>query len=130
MTATGLGYNGDISTTASGKTCQRWDSQYPHSHTFTYMQNQENYCRNPSADSDLWCYTIDPAFRLENCNVPICGKCFISYSSGNNYTDEKILTMLFKRYVDFNLLLKNQVLTLEYYIIYVYLDTPRMLVHS
>lgn len=55
---------------------------------------------------------------------------FVSYSSGNNYTDEKILTMLFKRYVDFYLLLKNQVLTLEYYIIYVYLDTPRMLEHS
>lgn len=44
--------------------------------------------------------------------------------------DEKILTMLFKRYVDFYLLLKNQVLTLEYYIIYVYLDRPRMLEHS
>lgn len=77
MTSKGLDYNGDVSTTISGKTCQRWDSQNPHRHSFFRLQEQahlnKNYCRNPSYYSDLWCYTTDRNTRWEWCNVPVCG---------------------------------------------------------
>ena len=48
-------YRGNINTTASGKTCQRWDSQTPHSHTRTpekYPKSglEENFCRNPDGE--------------------------------------------------------------------------------
>lgn len=31
----GVGYRGTVDVTPTGLTCQRWDSQYPHNHTFT-----------------------------------------------------------------------------------------------
>lgn len=31
----GRAYRGTVDTTPTGLTCQRWDSQYPHNHTFT-----------------------------------------------------------------------------------------------
>lgn len=31
----GKGYRGTVDVTPTGLTCQRWDSQYPHNHTFT-----------------------------------------------------------------------------------------------
>lgn len=30
----GEGYRGTVDVTPTGLTCQRWDSQYPHNHTF------------------------------------------------------------------------------------------------
>jgi len=30
----GEGYRGTVDMTHTGLTCQRWDSQYPHNHTF------------------------------------------------------------------------------------------------
>ena len=48
-------YRGTQSTTETGKTCQRWDTQSPHSHSRT-PQNYpntglvENYCRNPDGE--------------------------------------------------------------------------------
>lgn len=78
MTTNGLDYNGNVSTTASGYTCQRWESQYPHPHIYYAVQEQarlhENYCRNPDHDRDLWCYTTDKYTTWDFCNVPICGK--------------------------------------------------------
>ena len=47
-------YNGNISVTKSGKTCQRWDSQSPHEHSngdanlfplISELSEVENYCR-------------------------------------------------------------------------------------
>lgn len=77
MTTKGLDYYGDVSTTISGKTCQRWDTQYPHRHSFFRLQEQahlkKNYCRNPSYSRDLWCYTTDRKTKREWCNVPVCG---------------------------------------------------------
>uniref|UniRef100_A0A452GQD4 Kringle domain-containing protein n=1 Tax=Gopherus agassizii TaxID=38772 RepID=A0A452GQD4_9SAUR len=75
----GLDYRGTIATTASGKTCQEWNSQKPHSHDyFTPVTHpragleRNNYCRNPDGDRAPWCYTIDPSVRWEYCNLRRC----------------------------------------------------------
>ena len=72
-------YRGTQNKTRSGRTCQRWDSQEPHSHEYTreyrpYAGLSENYCRNPSGtwDSYPWCYTTDPAVKYDSCYVPGC----------------------------------------------------------
>jgi hypothetical protein len=71
----GAGYTGCQDKTRSGRTCQKWTSQGPHSHTRTPSNypdgglGDHNYCRNPSAsDHGLWCYTTDDAKRWENCD--------------------------------------------------------------
>ena len=67
------GYRGCQTKTRSGKTCQRWDSQSPHSHTRTaanYPKSglESNYCRNPDGVDTIWCYTTDSAKRWEYCD--------------------------------------------------------------
>ncbi|XP_078589981.1 zinc metalloproteinase nas-7-like [Branchiostoma floridae x Branchiostoma japonicum] len=74
----GASYRGTVSVTETGKTCQRWDSQSPHGHSGTpanypYSGLEENYCRNPSGHTEVWCYTTDPSTRWERCDVPVCG---------------------------------------------------------
>ncbi|KAI8514047.1 hypothetical protein Bbelb_083710, partial [Branchiostoma belcheri] len=74
----GASYRGTVSVTATGKTCQRWDSQTPHKHTMTpakYPSLEQNYCRNPDGESGVWCYTTDPSVRWGYCNVPPCASC-------------------------------------------------------
>lgn len=66
----GENYWGSKNMTYTGKTCQRWDSQTPHSHS--YQNNPENYCRNPSNHNGTWCYTMDPDSRWEDCDIPKC----------------------------------------------------------
>jgi len=73
-------YRGTISETASGRECQRWDSQEPHKHSRTrknYPESglNENYCRNPDGEDAAWCYTTDENKRWEYCDVPFCGTC-------------------------------------------------------
>ncbi|XP_035658087.1 LOW QUALITY PROTEIN: deleted in malignant brain tumors 1 protein-like [Branchiostoma floridae] len=72
----GSTYIGTVSVTRTGKTCQRWGSQTPHSHQYTHLWHPdwENYCRNPDGSSGVWCYTMDPSTRLELCDVPICAQ--------------------------------------------------------
>ncbi|XP_064877194.1 hepatocyte growth factor-like [Oncorhynchus nerka] len=74
----GQSYHGTVSVTPSGITCQRWDSQFPHNHTYS-PQNykckdlRENYCRNPDGAEIPWCFTTDPNQRLAFCtHIPRC----------------------------------------------------------
>ncbi|XP_056620634.1 transmembrane protease serine 9-like [Triplophysa dalaica] len=77
MHSNGKDYGGKISITESGYTCQRWDSQTPHQHDYTYiflheLNLEENYCRNPGGDPRPWCYTTDPFKPWEYCSIPRC----------------------------------------------------------
>ncbi|XP_070554198.1 balbiani ring protein 3-like isoform X2 [Ptychodera flava] len=72
---TGADYHGKISTTVSGRTCQKWTWQHPHHHTRTQWNypdaylGDHNYCRNPDGYDEVWCYTTDPEKRWEECDV-------------------------------------------------------------
>ncbi|CAH1230498.1 HGF [Branchiostoma lanceolatum] len=72
----GSDYRGNISVTRSGKTCQRWDVDFPHHHYYgpeEYAELAENYCRNPGGIAPgLWCYITDPSTRWEYCINPTC----------------------------------------------------------
>ncbi|KAL1007039.1 hypothetical protein UPYG_G00081110 [Umbra pygmaea] len=75
----GINYNGNISTTISGKTCQYWSSNFPHRITeFNASRDKtlkENHCRNPdNSPTGPWCFTRDPTLRREKCIVPKCGE--------------------------------------------------------
>ncbi|XP_046556173.1 plasminogen-like isoform X1 [Haliotis rubra] len=79
-------YTGTRSTTLTGKVCQRWDFQTPHSHTYKEdakywipgfdtpqtVTGSANYCRDPSRAGFLWCHTMDRNSRWEKCDVPKC----------------------------------------------------------
>ncbi|XP_078586802.1 plasminogen-like isoform X1 [Branchiostoma floridae x Branchiostoma japonicum] len=72
----GSDYRGNISVTTSGKTCQRWDVDFPHDRYYRpedYPELVENYCRNPHGlEPGLWCYTTHPSTRSEYCVDPAC----------------------------------------------------------
>ncbi|KAI8514160.1 hypothetical protein Bbelb_084840 [Branchiostoma belcheri] len=73
----GASYRGTVSVTRTGKTCQRWDRQFPHTHDKTphnYPSSglEENYCRNPDGEPGVWCFTTNPLVRWERCEVPVC----------------------------------------------------------
>uniref|UniRef100_A0A8C6P392 Hepatocyte growth factor n=1 Tax=Nothobranchius furzeri TaxID=105023 RepID=A0A8C6P392_NOTFU len=98
----GEGYRGTVDMTPSGIICQRWDSQFPHNHTFSPQAYpckdlRENYCRNPDGQESPWCFTTDPRVRTMFCtNIPRCGthnrpeNCYWSF--GENYQGEKSRT--------------------------------------
>uniref|UniRef100_A0A3B1ISG9 Kringle domain-containing protein n=1 Tax=Astyanax mexicanus TaxID=7994 RepID=A0A3B1ISG9_ASTMX len=78
MHCSGENYRGKISTTESGLTCQRWDSQKPHNHGYIIWAGylEENYCRNPDGEPKPWCFTESPAKRWEFCSVSRCSEQF------------------------------------------------------
>ncbi|XP_034328389.2 uncharacterized protein [Magallana gigas] len=68
----GFDYFGTLNKTASGRTCQRWDTKSPHSHNEELSSAQENFCRNINGDDRPWCLTTDPNYRMDYCHVPSC----------------------------------------------------------
>jgi len=70
----GVGYHGCQNKTKSGRTCQQWTSQSPHTHDRTPTQfygknlGHHNFCRNPDDEPTIWCYTTDSNKRWEWCN--------------------------------------------------------------
>merc|ERR1712080_699378 len=68
-----MGYTGMMSKTKSGHTCQSWNSQSPHKHSFAYL-GDHNYCRNPNNEPGVWCYTTDSTKRWEMCDVQYCAE--------------------------------------------------------
>jgi len=83
-TVAGREYLGSVSRTKSGKQCQQWSSNSPHTPHSNYGDDKfsdgsrklaQNYCRNPDLyDQFVWCYTTDPNTRWEQCDVPLCSK--------------------------------------------------------
>ncbi|CAC5417363.1 PLG [Mytilus coruscus] len=65
-------YSGTISTTITGKTCQRWDATVPHVPVYTMGPEHANYCRAPDNDTRVWCMTVDPIVPWEYCNISEC----------------------------------------------------------
>ena len=75
-------YNGLVSSTLHGFTCQRWDSQNPHQHHYTdpdlfpesTLQDAANYCRTPDGKGWPWCLTTSPDVRSQACtfDVKLC----------------------------------------------------------
>ncbi|XP_078661534.1 plasminogen-like [Branchiostoma floridae x Branchiostoma belcheri] len=73
LEGSGSTYRGKVAVTATGRTCQRWDSRSPHKPSYKPPDGTDhNYCRNPSRHTTAWCYTTDPAKRWENCAIPGC----------------------------------------------------------
>ena len=79
----GSDYRGTVQHTVTGRQCQMWSRQHPHSHPHlaaTYPDaglGSHNYCRNPNGEAGgPWCYTTDPHERWEFCPVgaptPMC----------------------------------------------------------
>ena len=70
-------YRGTQNFTSTGRTCQRWDVQFPHEHRFTPLAHPyagldgHNYCRAPGGlrHNQVWCYTTDPMVKFDTCSV-------------------------------------------------------------
>jgi hypothetical protein len=69
----GAEYEGTISTTVTGRICQVWSLDTPHSHSYNDV-GDHNYCRNRDGENRPWCYTTDPDVTWEFCYVPYCNE--------------------------------------------------------
>ncbi|XP_062618540.1 receptor-type tyrosine-protein phosphatase T-like isoform X4 [Saccostrea cucullata] len=70
-------YMGTKSVTDSLFTCQRWDSQVPHRHSyngndFPDRRLPDKFCRTTKDAARPWCYTSDKDKRWEHCNINNC----------------------------------------------------------
>lgn len=81
--------------TKDGLSCQRWDSQTPHSHTappdvFPELKNAENYCRNAGGEERVpWCFTTNSSVRWQHCDIPRCA----NFSASDQENFETAVTM-------------------------------------
>jgi len=85
-------YNGNISVTKSGYTCQLWATETPHKPNYRPENpaDARNYCRG-GLDGDLtgaWCYTTNPENRWEYCS---CTQVDDENSNGNEKLVEDII---------------------------------------
>ncbi|XP_052817354.1 plasminogen-like [Mya arenaria] len=72
-------YSGTWARTKGGIACQRWDSQFPHGHSWNpyYIPDSsltaaQNYCRDVSKTGYPWCYTVRGDVRWDTCNLYKC----------------------------------------------------------
>ncbi|KAL3881692.1 hypothetical protein ACJMK2_028096, partial [Sinanodonta woodiana] len=79
-------YRGNMNHTIDGITCQKWSSQYPHSHKllpYPYKNTgvpepdglgDHNFCRNPTGmrRSRPWCFTAKFNYEWQYCDITIC----------------------------------------------------------
>ncbi|XP_053392820.1 apolipoprotein(a)-like isoform X2 [Mercenaria mercenaria] len=73
-------YTGRRNCTASGYTCQAWNTQSPHEHNFTSSDFPDNdineagsYCRDPDgSQGQPWCFTTETDPAMEYCDIPQC----------------------------------------------------------
>lgn len=101
LTGNGENYRGAQRHTRSGKLCQAWDTQTPHSHVYTPASYpnaalDENYCRNPGGQANsIWCYTTDTNDRWELCTPigVIQGDCSHGYEVSSKDARDVLLVV-------------------------------------
>ena len=77
------------SRTQNGRTCQRWDQNWPHNRNFQPIVNNHNWCSKPDGDDQYWCYTTDRNVRWEYCHP----KCEIITTTSKTMTTTSATTI-------------------------------------
>ncbi|XP_076085440.1 uncharacterized protein LOC143056240 isoform X2 [Mytilus galloprovincialis] len=80
-------YAGKRNCGLSGTTCQAWNQQTPHAHTYisadfpdVSIDDAKNYCRDPAGSvGEPWCYTTNSSVLWEICEIPECSEVPIDY---------------------------------------------------